>query len=220
MKYLNLYNTFHIKLLCRRHGIENYTINSDGTLDVMGNVDLASREALYSDKFFESGLKKLPLKFNYVSGNFDCHVNKLTSLEGSPKEVGGNFNCCYNQLITLEGAPKEVGGFFDCSFNQLITLEGAPRKVGVFCCDNNQLISLYGAPELASARIRVKGGIFNCEKNPLPSLFKKMIYSKYFKEIIKWQNDYNIWKKDGLDKFRFEEMMIDIKEELKEELDK
>ena len=197
MIYLKLFEGFSdIKDICKKYRIKNYTINSDGSIDVDGDVNIAYMK-----------LDKLPLRFNRIGGNFDCSVNHLTSLIGAPKEIGGNFYCNNNQLTSLEGAPKEVGGFFDCRYNQLTSLEGAPKEVGgFFDCNNNKLTSLEGAPKSV-------GTYFNCRYNLLP----QPIYDnyQYIEEIIKWQDEYNIWRNGNLDEFRFEEMMIDIKEELK-----
>jgi hypothetical protein len=103
-------------------------------------------------------------------------------LEGAPREVGANFYCHNNKLTSLEGAPREVGASFYCYDNQLTSLEGAPRKVG---------------------------GYFCCPNNPLPQLILDNM--DMIKEIIKNQEDYSIWKRDGtLDEFRFREMMRDI----------
>ena len=200
MKYLNLYKNFKISIICEKYGIENYTINRDGSIDVDGNVFLGSIPHLVF-KF----LRKLPLKFNRVSGDFYINENKLTTLEGSPKSVSGDFYCGSNLLTTLEYAPKEVGGDFECNHNMLKTLKGGPKIVGGnFNCRYNELTSLEGAPKV--------GGDFNCIFNPFPQL----IYDnyEYIKEIIKWQDEYNIWRGGKIDKFRFKEMMIDIKEEL------
>ena len=83
MKYLKLFESFEdITEICKEYGIRNYTINPDGSIDVNGSVNL----------FYEK-LKKLPLKFNKVNGNFYCNDNQLTTLEGSPKEVNGVFWC-------------------------------------------------------------------------------------------------------------------------------
>jgi len=57
---------------------ENWTLLPDGRYDVDGDVDLSDQH-----------LTTLPYKFRNVSGSFYCHGNKLTSLEGAPKEVGG-----------------------------------------------------------------------------------------------------------------------------------
>jgi hypothetical protein len=71
-----------------------------------------------------------------------------------------------------------------------------------FCCHNNQLTSLRGAP-------REVGGDFNCRNNPLPQLILDNL--KMIKHIIKNQEDYSIWRRDGtIDKFRFGELMRDI----------
>jgi hypothetical protein len=95
-----------IEEICEYYGIQNYTINDDGTIDVDGNVDLNDRS-----------LTKLPLKFNKVTGYFSCSVNKLTSLEGCPIWVGGRFHCWDNRLTSLEGCPSYVGGYFYCLQN-------------------------------------------------------------------------------------------------------
>ena len=109
MKHIKLFESFNdIESICKKYGITNYTVNSDGSIDVDGNVDLAG-----------SGLTKLPLKFGNVTGNFYCYNNQLTTLEGSPKEVGGDFYCSDNQLTSLKGGPAKLGGNFYCSNNQL-----------------------------------------------------------------------------------------------------
>jgi len=152
MKLIKLYNNFKINSICEKYNIKNYTINSDGTVDVNGNVGLSDKE-----------LSKLPLKFGKVSGYFSCSHNKLTTLEGCPQSVGGDFYCSGNRLTTLEGAPKSVGISFNCSDNKLITLEGCPQSVSSFICSYNQLTTLKGCPKLVS-------GYFNCSGNKLISL--------------------------------------------------
>ena len=105
-------------------------------------------------------LRKIPITFGRVGGDFYCGYNKFTSLTGAPEKVGGNFYCVSNRLTSLEGAPEKVGGSFNCSGNQLTSLEGAPREVGGnFYCDNNKLTSLEGAPEKV-------GESFYCWGNP------------------------------------------------------
>jgi hypothetical protein len=102
------YLTEEIHRICEEYGIKNYTINVDGSIDVDGDVDLWSR-----------GLSELPVKFNNVSGYFNCSWNDLTTLEGCPKSVGGNFNCSWNNLTTLDFAPKLLGGRFMCFSNPI-----------------------------------------------------------------------------------------------------
>jgi hypothetical protein len=134
------------------------TFEVDGnTISVNGDVNLRRKLEVF---------KKITknYKFGYVSGDFYCSNNDLTSLEGAPEEVGGNFNCEYNKLTSLEGAPGEVGGDFDCKFNNLRTLEGSPEKVGSnFSCIFNKLTTLEGAPGEV-------GGDFDCSHNNLASL--------------------------------------------------
>ena len=109
MKYLKLFENFEdIHKICKKYGIENYTINTDGSIDVNGHVDLTHKR-----------LTKLPLKFNDVSGYFHCDNNNLTTLLGGPKSVGGAFNCSRNNLTTLEWSPKSVGYDFHCWSNPI-----------------------------------------------------------------------------------------------------
>jgi hypothetical protein len=109
--------------LCRLYNIRNYTINDDYSIDVDDNVDLSSK-----------GLEKIPLKFNKVTGYFNCMANSLTNLENAPKWVDRNFMCQhqYNGSFTsLKGAPEHVGFRFDCHNNpNLISLEGLPSFIG------------------------------------------------------------------------------------------
>jgi hypothetical protein len=97
-----------ISLICKKYGIENYTINGDGSIDVNGDVNLHG-----------INLTELPLTFNKVSGYFTCSNNQLTSLKGSPKWVGDWFDCGNNNLTSLEFGPDYVGTWFDCRYNQL-----------------------------------------------------------------------------------------------------
>jgi len=94
-----------------QYGIENYIINNDGTIDVLGDVRLEM-----------NNLEKIPFKFGKVSGSFVCHMNKLTTLDGCPTEVGHIFNCCKNELTSLENGPVEVGYNYLCCDNKLSSL--------------------------------------------------------------------------------------------------
>ena len=61
----------------------------------------------------------MELRPEYVSKDFSCGGNKLTSLVGGPEYVGGNYYCSHNKLTSLEGLPKHVGGNIYCSHNKL-----------------------------------------------------------------------------------------------------
>jgi hypothetical protein len=116
-----------------------------------------------------------------VGGDFSCSSNKLTTLEGAPREVWGNFSCYNNQLTTLEGAPREVGGYFYCDNNRLTTLEGAPSRVGgYFYCRDNQLWTFKGAPEFI-------GGNFYCSGNKIEEIWNLFRIPK----DIDWLNDHD-----------------------------
>ena len=78
--------------------------NGDGTYDYNGDLNLSGMGL--------TSLSDLPYKLRRVRGNFYCYNNKLTTLEGAPREVGRDFSCSYNKLTTLEGAPEKVGGNF------------------------------------------------------------------------------------------------------------
>ena len=97
-----------ISLICKQYKITNYTVNDDGSIDVVGDVDLSFND-----------LTELPLVFNKVSGYFDCCHNRLTSLKGCPRWIGDWFDFGHNRLTSLEFGPDYVGGYFICSSNQL-----------------------------------------------------------------------------------------------------
>ena len=105
----------------QKYGKSTWKEQPDGTIDVSGDVRVT---------YLNLNLKKIPVQFGKVGGDFYCTGNKLTSLQGAPSEVGGNFYCFENQLTSLQGAPSKVGGNFNCSDNKLTSLKGAPSKVG------------------------------------------------------------------------------------------
>ena len=150
---INFLRNIRINRICRKYGITNYTINPDGSIDVDNNVSISYRK-----------LYRLPLKFNKISGWFDCSYNKLTNLDGFPNYVGDWCDCTHNELTSLEGAPKEIGGNFRCYLNNLTDLKGCPKVInGYFDCSNNKLTSLVGCPNY------LDGG-FSCGDNNLTSL--------------------------------------------------
>ena len=98
-------NIEDIKSWCEEMGIQNYTINPKGEIDVGRSVDLSKME-----------FKELPYKFRIVMGYFDIGNNSnLTSLKNCPNIVTELFGCdqC-PQLDSLEGCPTDVGGHFYC----------------------------------------------------------------------------------------------------------
>ena len=138
MKYLRLFESFKdIDKICKQYYIKDYTINSDGSIDVNDSVDLD-----------DLGLTKLPLKFNKINGDFDCRLNNLTSLEGSPEEINGSFLCKFNDLTSFKGSPKIIRGNFDCRSNNIKSFEYFPSfvKTNFWCLRNpiNEVWVLFG----------------------------------------------------------------------------
>lgn len=173
-----------IESLCDKYKIYDFKINNDKSIDVNGPVGLQGL-----------GLYKLPLKFNIVTGSFNCADNNLVSLEGCPKEVGDIFLCNNNNLKTLEYSPEYVRSFFCCCDNKITNLKHITKK-----CNGNYLYHNNPLPQ----------EIFDAAKG---HYFKNTTISFVFNKIVEYQDDYSIWKPDGiLDKFRFNDMMLEILE--------
>jgi hypothetical protein len=107
--------------------IDQWIVNNEGSIDVNGNVAFPSHI---------KNLSKIPLRFNKVTGDFDCSGLGLKTLEDCPMEVGGTFDCTYNQLLSLDNAPKKVAGafMFDDTVKSIYT--------GI-SCDYNEVVMFY-----------------------------------------------------------------------------
>lgn len=226
---LNKREKDRIDSICKTYSIYDYTINSNGTIEVDGDVNMANSE-----------LFDLPLKFGKVSGNFTCCFNALTTLDGAPHTIGGTFNCYNNDdLLTLVGGPSKVGSEFNCSSCGLSNLIGAPSIISSnFYCYNNVLTSLEGIP----ATIK---GTFDCENNRLTSTYSgdidtdidgvflvsdndelpksitdalelsSNVSNNIIKIIVKYQRHYYIWNDDlTLNEENFQELLGEIKDGL------
>lgn len=183
-----------IREICKDHNIENYFINTDGSIDVNGNVN-----------FSYKNLSKFPLKFDRVLGYFTCNDNFLTTLEGGPTYVGRYFFCQGNGLTTLEFAPTYVGESFVCYNNNISSLKFATKNVGKMFSTDNRSEFIFASRE--------------GKQNPLPEeIWKYSIYNfenmEIIKSIIQKQDDYQIWNPDGsFNKGRFEMLMEEIEDE-------
>ena len=103
----NQINKAEIEDWCRKMYIINYTINSQGEIDVDGNVNLTNKN-----------FKELPYKFGTIKGYFSLRECKnLISLKNCPNYIIDNnmfdIDDCI-KLKSLEGCPKEIGGYFYC----------------------------------------------------------------------------------------------------------
>lgn len=119
---------YNIKRLCNKYHIVKYETNNDGSIDVTGSVDILTKT-----------ITELPLKFNKVTGYFDCSSNQLTTLEGCPKDLLHGFYCNNNKLSTLQGCPylNSTYSFTENNFpavvmNELLNVE-----------DNNETINIF-----------------------------------------------------------------------------
>jgi hypothetical protein len=158
--------------------LDKFSINDDGTIDIDGNVEFSK---------VMNFLTELPLKFNKVSGDFDC--SRLS-------------------LITLKGCPIEVGGAFDCSYNQLNSLVYLPRKIGTLVIDNM-------IPSLSTSGIncRFNEVVFlfrtNIPNVGLPPAIVK--YARHIKTVLHYQNYFDVWNEDlSLNEANFDEIIADI----------
>ena len=180
MKHILVYESFNpiswvkskvsnvfIERLCKKYGIKNYTINSDGSVDVSGDVTFS---VMHNSDGKRIKLGKLPIKFGRVTGAFYCSEHDLTSLKGAPNYVGGDFYCSGNKLTSLEGGPSFVSGNYSCFNNKLITLEGMPEQVGKIDFSNNP--------------VYVISQLFNNQKDFIDSLDWKYIKGN---SIIKYR---------------------------------
>ena len=133
---VELSNMDDITRWLRKHGINNFTILKDNSVNVKEDVRLSNKL---------DNLLKLPLQFNIIDGNFDISNNELISLEGSPSKVTGNFHCFKNEITSLKGSPKEVGGSFIVLKNNITSLEYSPSIVKEdYVCSHNPLTELEG----------------------------------------------------------------------------
>ena len=242
MIYLKYYESIKdIDSICEKYNIKNYKINSDLTIDAHSNVDLSDlvikslplNFRKVSGHFDCSGniLTSLYGCPEFVGGNFNCEKNKITSLEWGPKEVSGIFTCSMNKITSLIGSPEIVGGDFYCNNNKLKSLVGSPDTIKRnFNCSDNLLKSLKGPKRIRGnfdftsnmitsleelSSIEIYGRVF-INLNPLPRPILDTLYSLRIgditKDIIKWQNDYCIWNRDGtLNEENFKELLEDIK---------
>ena len=194
-----------------------YKINEDYSIDVLDDVKI--RESLL----------QLPIKFDYVMGDFDisscglislmgcpevvdgsfiCTNNRLRDLKMGPKSVQGNYDIRQSNLYSLDGAPKHIKWDFDASYNSLSDLLGSPSVVdGSFYVSNCLLMTLSGAPDKVQKD-------FDCSSNFLESLqygpdFIKGIYDCSHNDIIsldKGPSTVGVFKHDGNRKLTSEEI--------------
>jgi len=193
-----------IDAICSKYDIRNYSINSDGSIDVDGNVHLERQN-----------LTSIPLKFNDVYGGFFCTNNNLTNISGSPKMVNGDFYCYTNKITSLIGGPKHVGGSLSIDSNQITNLIGAPEYIGgnFYIFGNASLTSTYSG----EIDIELVGNVVGILRSGLPEIIKGVIETDNhkFKLILKYQRYFQIWNDDlSLNLENFKDLILEIEEGL------
>ena len=97
-----------------------WVINSDGEVDVDGNVNMSYMN-----------LMEIPVKFGSVSGYFDCSRNNITSLEFSPTSVGYNIDCYNNHLTNYFKTTKEEDFTHWDKLSWVLILEEYPFLINI-----------------------------------------------------------------------------------------
>ncbi len=198
--------------ICKEYGIEHYIINSDGSVDVMDSVRL-----------YDLDLEKIPFKFGKISSYFDVSQNKLTSLEGFPKEVYSDIMIYRNKLTSLVGLPDIIYDIINCSDNKLTSLEGLPMEAKGLYCSNNKITTLKGAPmvidgdldlrsnpiSIIDVSIEVKRDIALRGTNFDDKI--KSLSQEKLRILFEHGVDYDIFRKDGsINYSRLERLFIDF----------
>ena len=65
----NQLEEINLHIICNKLKLKNYYIDKDNSISVNGNVNINGLN-----------LKKIPIKFNKIMGDFSCDTNNLTSL--------------------------------------------------------------------------------------------------------------------------------------------
>lgn len=149
-----------IELFLQKINLKKYRIYSDETVDSFENVNIKIK------------MNTLPIKFEYIMGDFNISNCDLITLKNCPLTVEGNFDCSGNKLLDLVNGPWEVGKDYDASLNELIDLSGSPIVVrGDFTVNYNSLKTLSNGP------LDVMGSYYvdNClleNLNGCPSILK------------------------------------------------
>ena len=98
--------------MCRDHGITNYTINDDMSVNVYQAVTLKD----YPEENY------IPVNFNKVEYGFECSFCDIESLKGAPNYIGENFECEGNHIKTFEYFPSVIKESILLSGNEVAEL--------------------------------------------------------------------------------------------------
>ena len=115
------------KTLIRQLVKKNFSVSDkDILINDQGLVSCRSKVYLTN-----TTLKKLPVRFDKMDGDFTIWQSQLITLEGCPRYVEGDFMITGSQNLTsLEGGPKIVNGDYYCTEIAFTSMDGAPEHVG------------------------------------------------------------------------------------------
>lgn len=185
-----MFRKLKIRYLCFKYGIEGYTINKDYSIDVNNSVYLSFRK-----------LKKLPIKFNYVSGNFFCANNQLTSFENFPKKIGNKLDASHNKIKTLKDLPDIDG------------LPNVMNETHLIDLSYNDISSFEGAKFVYRNRSK---SFINLNANPITRLWNYILSGVFegqgkqdIDEIINLINEYDIIRGDEVILYRLNDFLMD-----------
>jgi len=184
-----MFRKLKIKYLCFKHGIECYTINKDYSIDVNNSVYLSNKE-----------LKKIPIKFNYVSGNFFCANNQLTSFENFPKKIGNKLDASHNKIKTLKGLP-DVNGLIGYA----LTFDG----FHAIDLSHNEISSFEESKDVYRKRNK---SYINLNANPITKVWNYILSGKEqqdIDELINLINEYDIIRGDEIILHRLNDFLMD-----------
>lgn len=145
----SLLTPLRIEKWLHQHGVTDFFIHKDLTVDVKGDLDLSSYP-----------MERLPFYFGSVEGDVifsPSQETPLTSLRGAPQWVGGDFIVSGARLYDFKGGPSYVGGHFVASDAQLISLIGSPKTIkGEVFLDRSSFRSLEGITQEESLTLNAR----------------------------------------------------------------
>jgi hypothetical protein len=102
-----------------KHGLRDFIIENDFTVNVYGSVNLDKKD-----------LHEIPVQFGMIKYDFRCSNNHLTSLKGCPYHVGRDFDCSGNNLTSWDNFPPTVEGDIICSVNTISSIKELKSEFG------------------------------------------------------------------------------------------
>lgn len=111
-------------------GVQDFTINFDGSIDVMPR--LGKGDVI----MFQSQEKGLAVRFNHIKGDFICCYSELDNMKNFPKFVGGNLDISFSKIRSLEEMPEYIDRHFictGCGFNETDIRSAATINGKVYC---------------------------------------------------------------------------------------